>query len=517
MNRRNKAEDTFRFERITDLRGFRDALIGAGFTRTAIDEVTKHALIDLPVLLRLTASGSPAHNLIRLFKLGRELPVEAARSALAPLNLADLIDVGLLRQRGGNVVSEAALTPEIGDLYFAHDFDPAYTGEAADTNHVLEAGPSSQTLAALTVRRKGEHALDLCAGAGIQSMLAAKHCADVVATDINRRALNFATLNTRLNGISKVELRHGNLYEPVSGERFDLVVANPPYIVSPGTRYVYRDSGLPGDMVCERVVREAPLHLTEDGYGVVLFNWHHRSEDDWSERPLKWSAGSGCDVWLLRFGTQPPVPYAFRWLRHCEGRTGADMNELLDEWLAYYDRLGIGLFSFGLLILRRRAARSNWSRTDTLRPEWMAASCSAQIQRIFAAQDFLEEAVSDESFLDQRFALAPDHEMRHALRAEDSKWVVTAATLRQTGGFEFTGSLDVNVVSLLSGCDGSRRLRDLLADMATRLGVGFGEIAPVGLQVMRSLMRSGFLIVPDRPNFGGIATFTNGQRRLAST
>jgi len=501
LNPRNKSHSLFRMDLAGELRRLRDALVRAGFTKAAFDELSKHGVIDLPVLVRLTASGSPAHNLIRLFKLGQSLPIEAVRAALAPIQVTDLVDLGLLRQIGSSVVAEAALTPEIGELYFAHDFDPAFTGESADVNHVLEAGPSSQTLAALTVRREGEDALDLCAGAGIQSMLAAKHCASVIATDINLRALNFADFNARLNGISNIQTRHGNLYEPVAGEQFDLVVANPPYIVSPTAHYVYRDSGLPGDSVCEKVIRDAPSHLRDGGYCVVLFNWHHRGEEDWLDRPLKWTAGNGCDVWLMRFGNQLPVPYAFRWLRHCEGRNGADLDEPLDAWLAYYERLGIGLFSFGLLILRRRAARTNWVRTDTLRPEWTAANCSEQILRIFAAQDFLQEVTGDEDFLDQRFALAHDHEMRHVLHAEGGSWTVTSATLRQTGGFEFAGYVDLNVVSLLSRCDGSRTLRQLLDDLARRLGVGFNIVAPVALELMRSLMRSGFLVVPEHPRF----------------
>lgn len=501
---RNRSDTPFRLKRAVDLRRLRDILNAAGFTRAALGEVVKHGLIDLPVLMRLTAAGSQAHNLIRLFKLGQAVPIEAARVALAPMSLADLIDLGLLRQIGPNVIAEVALSPENGDLYLAHDFDSTYTGEAADANHVLEAGPSSQTLAALTVRRKGEHALDLCAGAGIQSMLAAKHCAEVVATDINRRALNFGEFNLRLNGISNIELRQGTLYEPVAGDRFDLVVANPPYIVSPGARYVYRDSGLPGDTICEKVIRDAPAHLSEGGYCEVLFNWHHRGEEDWSERPLKWIAGGGCDIWLLRFGTQPPAPYAFRWLRHGEGRNGANLDQLLDQWLAYYDELGISLFSFGLVILRRRSGHSNWIRTDTMRPEWTVANCSDQIRRIFAAQDFLEELAGDEGFLDQRFVLAPDHEMRHTLLAENGKWIVTSATLRQTGGFEFAGNLDVNVVSLLSGCDGSRTLRELLAELARGLRVDLNVVAPVGLEIMRSLMRSGFLVVPNHRSFAAL-------------
>jgi hypothetical protein len=499
----------FHLERSGLVERLGETLVAAGYTRAALDEVSKHGVIELPVLMRLTASGSPEHNLIRLFKLGQAVSNEAARAALAPISLADLIDLGLLRQMGSNVIAEAALSPDNDALYLAHDFDPSFIGEPAVINHVLEAGPSSQTLAALTVRRKGEHMLDLCAGSGIQSLLAAKHCSDVIATDINRRALNFAGLNTRLNGIRNIALRHGNLYEPVAGSRFDLVVANPPYIVSPSSHYTYRDSGLPGDRVCEKVIREAPAFLSEGGYGVVLFNWHHRGEADWSERPLKWTAENGCDVWLLRFGTQLPPPYAFRWLRHGEGRDSADLNELLERWLKYYEGLGIGQFSFGLMILRRRAARANWIRSEMLRPEWTAANCSNQTLRIFAAQDFLDELVEEENFLDQRFALAPDHEMRQTLHAENGKWIVTAATIRQTEGFEFTGNLDVNVVSLLSGCDGSRTLRDLLTEFSGYLGVGFSTVAPVAIEVMRKLVRSGFLIVPDHHSFvsfGSLAT-----------
>jgi len=509
LSLRNKSDNLFHLERSEVVERLRDTFVAAGYTRATLDEVSKHGVVELPVLMHLTSSGSRDHNLIRLFKLGQPVPIEGARAALSPIDLTDLIDLGLLRQTGPNVISEAALSPDKDGLYLAHDFDPTFVGQHAETNHVLEAGPSSQTLAALTVHRKGEHMLDLCAGSGIQSLLAAKHCTDVIATDINRRALNFAELNTRLNGIRNITVRHGNLYEPVARDRFELIVANPPYIVSPGTHYVYRDSGMPGDSVCEKVIREAPAHLMEGGYGVVLFNWHHRGEEDWPARPLKWTADNGCDVWLLRFGTQLPAPYAFRWLRTGEGRDGANLDELLDQWLKYYEGFGIGAFSFGLMILRRRTAGANWIRSETLRPEWTAANCSDQILRIFAAQDFLAEVLADESFLDHRFALAPDHEMRHTLRNENGNWVVTAATIRQTGGFEFTGNLDINVVSLLGRCDGSRTLRDLLTEFAGRFGVSLGVVAEAAISVMRNLMCCGFLVVPDYPSFGSFAAPNN--------
>ena len=99
-----------------------------------------------------------------------------------------------------------------------------------------------------------EAALDLGTGCGIQALLAAKHSARVVATDVNERALAFAAFNAALNGIDVVEFRQGDLFEPVAGERFGLLVANPPYVISPDATYTYRDSGVPRDELCRRIV-----------------------------------------------------------------------------------------------------------------------------------------------------------------------------------------------------------------------------------------------------------------------
>ena len=67
-------------------------------------------------------------------------------------------------------------------------------------------------------------------------------------------------LNAVLNQALGIEVRDGSFFEPVLGETFDLIVTNPPFVISPATgeRLVYRDSGLPGDRVVEDIVRAAP-------------------------------------------------------------------------------------------------------------------------------------------------------------------------------------------------------------------------------------------------------------------
>ena len=78
-----------------------------------------------------------------------------------------------------------------------------------------------------------ERALDVGTGNGIQAVLASRHAGAVVATDVSERALAFAEFNCDLNDADNVELRLGSFLEPAAGERFGLVVSNPPFAISP--------------------------------------------------------------------------------------------------------------------------------------------------------------------------------------------------------------------------------------------------------------------------------------------
>lgn len=129
------------------------------------------------------------------------------------------------------------------------DLDSALRDGAVRRDHVLGIGGASVSLARAVVRNPVERALDLGTGCGIQALHLDAHCADIVATDTNERALTLAAATARLNGMSW-DLRCGSLFEPVDGERFDLIVSNPPFVVGAGARdYIYRDSGW-SEMAC---------------------------------------------------------------------------------------------------------------------------------------------------------------------------------------------------------------------------------------------------------------------------
>ena len=76
----------------------------------------------------------------------------------------------------------------------------------------------------------GTRVLDLGCGSGIASVFAAKPGVTVVASDISPYAVRCARMNVLLHCLEdRVDVREGDLFEPVAGECFDLVLFNPPY------------------------------------------------------------------------------------------------------------------------------------------------------------------------------------------------------------------------------------------------------------------------------------------------
>lgn len=112
--------------------------------------------------------------------------------------------------------------------------------------------------------------LDLCTGSGLLAVVAALHRADSYAVDVSRRAMLSVRLNAALNRVKVTALR-GDLFAPVGGRRFDLIVSNPPYLPHPDGELPRRglarawDAGLRGRTLLDRICQRAGEHLTPRG------------------------------------------------------------------------------------------------------------------------------------------------------------------------------------------------------------------------------------------------------------
>jgi release factor glutamine methyltransferase len=111
--------------------------------------------------------------------------------------------------------------------------------------------------------------LELCAGTAVAGVAAARrHGGRLTAVDADRRAAVNAWLNGALSGV-RVRARRGDLFEPVAGERFDLILVNPPYLPGPcpprsGPARAW-DGGADGRAVLDRICAAAPAHLAQNG------------------------------------------------------------------------------------------------------------------------------------------------------------------------------------------------------------------------------------------------------------
>ncbi|MEY9755086.1 50S ribosomal protein L3 N(5)-glutamine methyltransferase [Bradyrhizobium yuanmingense] len=147
-----------------------------------------------------------------------------------------------------------------------------------------------------------ERVLDLCTGSGCLAILAAHHFpnAAIDAVDISKGALEVAARNVGEYGLEdRISLYRGDLFAPLGGNRYDLIITNPPYVDAEGMAALPPecraepklafDGGADGLDVVRRILRDAPDHLTADG-GLICEIGRGRElvDEAFPELPLLW-------------------------------------------------------------------------------------------------------------------------------------------------------------------------------------------------------------------------------------
>jgi SAM-dependent methyltransferase len=421
-----------------------------------------------------------------LFYLGLRVDERSASEALAPVSPGELVEAGLLERSGDGFSSPLRISPWLG-LSLAHD---VWEVGRVDPGHVLGGNRSAETLARTTIRRHVTSTLDLGAGGGSQALLAARHSDRVVAVDVNPRALLYAGINARLNGVENIECRQGDLFGPVECERFDLILANLPYVVSPDDDLLFRDGGGDEGGVSRRAVRRLPEFLEEGGIAHVLCNWAvGPSEKRWE--PIgEWTDGLGCDVCLLDWGSEDLRQYATRWT----APFGVEPESTLAaaRWLDYYRRSEIASIRFGEIILRRRRGGPNWFRGFRIR-EHASGFVGAHLERMIAAQDFLTHA-EPESLLDEVLVPAANHTLTHVLGYGEGEYAVDRIEVALVDGLGLRGQIEPLAVHVFMLLDGDSTLRELIDRAAAGLDIGRELLADATQRTMRRLLEEGFVV-----------------------
>ena len=457
--------------------------------RTAARRSTRDAL----------SRGEPLAALGVAFVLGLAVPERAMASALPRLGIDGAERLRLLGRSTdapGQVIALVDLRPYAfaddlgaGQWWIASDLGELAVGRALREDHVLGVGGASNTLSSIMIRDRVGTALDLGTGCGIQALHSSRHADRVIATDISARALRFAEFNALLNDVTNVEFRLGDMFEPVAGERFDQIVSNPPFVITPRVagvpEYEYRDGGLTGDAIVRDVTRAVRDHLTPGGVAQFLGNWEYHGDGEAFDRVRGWlgdpAEDGALDAWIVERELQDAPQYAETWIRDGGTRPGSpEFERLTDAWLDDFAARDVRYVGFGYVTLRRpRETTVTLRRLESVESTGAAeGGLGPHLERGLRAGAWLA-SVDDAGLGVSTLVVADDvtEERHYWPGAEDP----TVISLAQGGGFGRTIAVDTALAAFVGACDGDLSVGVIIGALADLLGV---EVAPLTAELV---------------------------------
>lgn len=192
----------------------------------------------------------------------------------AALDLTPLVDTKILRKIGKRFRANVQVFPLSGK-FICTDFNYSVHRKNGKTYLTQKDGvwgilpDETPVIAKKSIVQNGDDVLDLATGSGMIAIFCADKAKKVIATDINPRAINYARFNAILNSVEeKIEFLVGDMFAPVMGRKFDLIIWNGPTVAVPKTdgKYpIYSDGGMDGAEFTRRFVDDAFSYTNSKG------------------------------------------------------------------------------------------------------------------------------------------------------------------------------------------------------------------------------------------------------------
>lgn len=531
----------------------RVALEGLEYTQPGLKALwgpdVDHALSTndaAPALWFARTSSASLAVVARLFLLADAVPAASAEDALGAELVSALQAAGLLvspdageshsgdpspgeyaEESERRLVSSVSIAPyslPVGvprlagrrkpdTLYLASDFGTLTRPEVLDGDFVLGLGGAGRTLIEITPREAVTTAADIGTGCGIQALALALHADTVIATDISERALEFTRLNAQINGIGNIETRQGSLLEPLHGQTVDLLVTNPPFVITPQAargQFEYRDGGMPGDQLMRSLVRDIPHHLSDGGQAAMLGNWevgqpdaeagpsawHKAAQDEAAsadEAAVGTAAVGQTSLMVIEREQLSPTAYAHTWIR--DGgvvRASEKWNADTAAWLDDFVSRGVEQISFGWVRFKRGAGGVPVVAAHRVSGPLgaNAAGVAAFLDTRMAMLEWLAGA-EDSEIADTAFVRGSDIvEHRHHTPGTENPSVIEMA---QGTGFGQTLTVDTALAAFIGVADGTMTLRTVAGALAALLEVDSDKLCQQLVEQVRDILPLGFV------------------------
>ncbi len=253
-------------------------------------------------------------------------------------------------------------------------------------DYVMPPGGDSFGLWRVAPRTPRRSTLDLCCGPGTQALAAAAYSDDVTGVDLNPRAIRFAQFNAAVNRIERARFVVGDAYEPLGAERFDAILANPPFVPWPADddALLYRGGGARGEDVLARILAGAVERLPPDGSLSIVADLVDAAT--LPARIVAWQNTARTTLILLQHAVEL-LAYAETHAGHHDDRAvrQAEVVRLLE----HYRHAGIATLDFGYILQDGTAGTTQVERTGGALAGELAPDVAAWFahQRRLAAGD----------------------------------------------------------------------------------------------------------------------------------
>lgn len=486
------------------LHALRTDFEACGFSVDAVSDLLgedAHAALHreqrVPAVLRARRENSPLATVIRLFVLADEVAAAEVEATFTRTTVRGLRRLGLVEGDGSIQATvqiqphEATFNAETASWWVASDLGEALTGEAPGNDHVLGIGGATRTLLNLTARTRIQTALDLGTGCGILALYLARHAEHVIATDLSARACAFARFNAALNQ-AEIEVREGSLFAPVADEQFDLIVSNPPFVITPDTLradglVTYRDGGRAGDTLVRDMVRGTIAHLTANGRAFLLGNWEVPAGEAWDAHPRTWLTGQSAHAWVIERESLDPNQYIEMWMRDNAATTTRTHGELEADyaaWLRDFEARNVWRIGLGIIALQ------NTTEIPHQKFSQIVTSTSA-------GGEYLDRVLTDLAEYDWEvgdndvFVRSDDvREERHYQPGEPDPQIIIAT---QGDGFGQRLQLDTHTAAALGVCEGELDLGQIITAISVIAGIERDEVAQAVLERFPNLVAAGMI------------------------
>jgi hypothetical protein len=467
--------------------------------RLGIGSIVAVEPLHVPLYLRRLEPPDPQGALIRLFLLQREVSAVELRAAFSAEDVGLLVELGLAEGRGEMLAPLIDLYPYGEDWLATDRSDRAGEGSACGpVDAVMPLNMSSHTLAQIVLPVRVESVLDVGTGCGVHAIRAARRAVRVVATDLNPRALRFAAFNAALNGVTNIEFREGDLWDPVRGERFDQIVANPAFSLSGETEFLFRDGGARGDRMTRALLAGAVEHLREGGVAQVIGEFPTiggRGFEEWVE---EWVGDAPCDRLLLRFGAMEPLEYGVAYAHQAFEQRPAEYEAKLGARLKDFAALGIQDVVLGAVLLRswnEAAGRGAcWAARRVLpAPEQFVGGALIDL---IGALDRWESEDAPRELWEGAPRMAPELTLTETRVWKGDRWEEGEVRISAAGN-PFCHDLQLSgpARELLTLCDGTRRGSEIAAAFADGYQLAEEEAAETALAFLKELVEQGLVSV----------------------